>query len=153
MKVPGLLSKAAVLVFTAALGLSAQFRGGPPHDGRGRGGPPFGENQRRDGKWWSDPFWVRKLALTTDQQHRIEDIFQQFRLKLIDLRAALEKQEAIMDPLLAADHPQEARVLAQIDHIADARADLEKANARMLWGFRQLLSPEQWRDLQSGGRQ
>jgi len=78
----------------------------------------------------------------------MEAVFQQHRLRLIDLRAALDKQEAMLEPLISAERPQEARVLEQIDRVADARADLEKANAKMLWGFRQVLTPEQWRILQ-----
>ncbi len=100
---------------------------------------------------------IRRLNLTEDQQKRLDQTWQQSRLRLIDLRAALEKEEALMEPLLAQDHPPENQVLAQIDRIANARADLEKANARMLFSFRLILSPEQWRELQSrdagpGGR-
>jgi Spy/CpxP family protein refolding chaperone len=132
---------------------------GPPVSGGrgpwGRGGEREGrgarlDNPRPDGKWWMDSLWVRRLTLTPDQQRRMEDVFQQSRLRLIDLRAGLEKQEAILEPLISADHPQEPRVLAQIDRVAEARAELEKANARMLWGFRLVLNPEQWRMLQGG---
>ncbi len=79
----------------------------------------------------------------------MEQIFQQNRVQLIDLRAALEKEEALLDPMLASDHPQDAPVLSQIDRIAMARAELEKANARMLFAFRLVLTAEQWRSLQS----
>jgi Spy/CpxP family protein refolding chaperone len=100
------------------------------------------------GKWWTDPGLVQRLALTTEQQTRMESIFQQSRLKLIDLSAGLQKEEAIMEPLLEAEHPDEAKVVAQIDRIAQARAELEKANARMLLGFRATLSQDQWKRLQ-----
>ena len=62
----------------------------------------------------------------------MDDIFQQSRLKLIDLHAALQKEEATLDPLINADSPDETKVLAQIDKVAQARAELEKSNARML---------------------
>jgi Spy/CpxP family protein refolding chaperone len=100
------------------------------------------------GKWWTDPGLVQRLGLTTDQQNRMESIFQQSRLKLIDLSAALQKEEAIIEPLLEAEHPDEAKVVAQIDRIAQARAELEKVNARMLLGFRGVLTQEQWKRLQ-----
>ena len=76
-------------------------------------------------------------------------MFQQYRLRLIDLTASLRREEATLNPLLAADHPQESKVLAQIDRVADARAALEKANARMLYGFRAVLTAEQWRELRA----
>jgi Spy/CpxP family protein refolding chaperone len=81
----------------------------------------------------------------------MDDIFQQNRMKLIDLNASLQKEEATMDPLMEADQPDEARILAQIDRVAQARAELEKADARMLLGIRRTLTPEQWKKLQAEG--
>ena len=147
------LARACPLLLVFALGLSAQ---GPPPYGRRPGpppGPPPGDSSAgMPGKWWTNPSVIRALGLTNDQQRGMEDIFQQNRLKLIDLSAALEREEAVLDPLLASDHPQEARVFAQIDRVAEARAALEKADARMLFRFRTLLSADQWRLLQSLGR-
>jgi Spy/CpxP family protein refolding chaperone len=99
------------------------------------------------GTWWRNPGYVSSLSLTTDQQKRMDDVFQQSRLKLIDLTASLDKEEAILEPLLKAEKLDEAKVATQIDRIANARAELEKANARMLLGIRQVLTPEQWAKL------
>ncbi len=116
----------------------------PPMERAFHGGPP--------GRWWTDPALVQRLGLTADQQKRIDALFQQNRLKLIDLSAALQKEEAILEPLLEADRPDEAQVLTQIDRIAQARAELEKANARMLLGFRSVLTLDQWKKLQMEDR-
>jgi periplasmic protein CpxP/Spy len=113
----------------------------PPMERAFHAGPP--------GRWWMDPNLVQKLALTADQQKRIDMLFQQNRLKLIDLSAGLQKEEAILEPLVEADRPDEAQVLAQIDRVAQARAELEKANARMLLAFRGVLTQEQWKKLQA----
>ena len=121
-----------------------------PPPGRRGGGPPQG-GERGEGKWWQNPSMVQKLGLTRDQQRRLEEVFQQNRLKLIDLTASLEREQAILDPLLAGDHPQESSVLAQFDRVAEARLELERANARMLWGFRNILSSDQWKELQADG--
>ena len=56
-----------------------------------------------------------------------------------------------MEPLLAADQPDEGKILAQIDRVAQARAELEKANARMLLGLRRVLTSGPVED-SSGGR-
>jgi Spy/CpxP family protein refolding chaperone len=101
------------------------------------------------GWWWRDPNVVQKLALTPDQQKRMDDSFQQHRLKLIDLNAALQKEEAILEPLIGAEQPDEAKILAQIDRVVQARAELEKENARMLLGIRRVLSLDQWKKLQA----
>ena len=101
------------------------------------------------GKWWSDPRFVQMLGLTPDQQKRMDDVFNGNRLKLIDLSAALHKEEALLEPLLAADRPDQPKILLQIDRVAQARAELEKANGRMLLGLRTVLTPEQWKRLQA----
>jgi Spy/CpxP family protein refolding chaperone len=103
--------------------------------------------------WWHNPDLIQKLTLTPDQQKRMDDILQQSRLQLIDLRANVEKQELLMEPMLAANPPDTAKILAQIDHTAQARAELEKANAKMLLGIRNVLTPDQWTKLQAEGRE
>lgn len=103
------------------------------------------------GRWWNNPEVAQKLGLSTDQQKKMDDIFQQSRLKLIDQHASVEKEETILEPLLSAEQPDETRVLAQIDKVAQARAELEKANARMLLGLRGVLTTTQWKTLQTLG--
>jgi Spy/CpxP family protein refolding chaperone len=105
------------------------------------------------GIWWHNPDLIQKLTLTPDQQKRMDDILQQSRLQLVDLRANVEKQELLMEPMLAANPPDTNKVLAQIDHTAQARAELEKANAKMLLGIRSVLTPDQWTKLQTEERE
>jgi Spy/CpxP family protein refolding chaperone len=99
------------------------------------------------GKWWKDSALMQKIGVSDEQVQKIEKIFQDHRLQLIDLHAALEKQEAILDPLIEADQPDEAQVIAQIDKVAQARANLEKSNARMLLAIRRVLTVDQWKKL------
>jgi Spy/CpxP family protein refolding chaperone len=113
------------------------------------GGPGMGMMGPGPGKWWKNPDLAQKLALTDDQISKMDKIFQDHRLKLIDLHATLEKQEVLLEPMIDADHPDEDRVLSQIDQVAQARAELEKANARMLLGIRNVLTPDQWKKLQT----
>ncbi|HEY3990717.1 MAG TPA: periplasmic heavy metal sensor [Acidobacteriaceae bacterium] len=103
------------------------------------------------GRWWDNPEISQKLGLSTDQQKKMDDIFLQSRLKLIDQHAAVEKEETILEPLLSAEQPDETRILAQIDKVAQSRAELEKANARMLLGLRSVLTTAQWKTLQTLG--
>jgi len=102
--------------------------------------------------WWKSPDLVQKLNITSDQQKRMDDIFQQSRLQLIDLKANVEKQEVLLEPMLDANPPDTNKILAQIDKTAQARAELEKANARMLLGIRTVLTPDQWTKLQAEER-
>lgn len=133
--------------------LIAQGPGGP--DGPGRmmihrppmeqafvGGPGLG------GRWWDNPRVVDKLKLTDDQRKAFDQILLDHREKLIDLRANVEKAELAMEPLVQADQPNESSILAQIDKVAQARAELEKANARYLLALRSKLTPDQWKQVQ-----
>jgi protein CpxP len=140
------------VLFVLAAGIVSAQEGPLPPDGR-PGRPPMERafHAGRQGRWWTDPALVQKLGLNPDQQKRIDALFQQSRFKLIDLSAALEKEEAILEPLVEADRPDEGQVLAQIDRVAQARAELEKANARMLLGFRGVLTQDQWKKLQAEG--
>jgi Spy/CpxP family protein refolding chaperone len=101
------------------------------------------------GIWWKNPEIIQKLTLSDDQQKKMDGIFQQSRIQLIDLKANVEKQEVILEPMLDANPPDTNKVLAQIDHIAQARAELEKANARMLLSIRSVLTSDQWTKLQA----
>jgi Spy/CpxP family protein refolding chaperone len=101
------------------------------------------------GRWWNKPSLAEKYKLTEAQRKAMDDIYQQHRLTLVDLHANLEKAELSMEPMISADQPEEGKILAQIDKIAQARAELEKANARMLLGIRKQLTPEQWKQIRT----
>jgi periplasmic protein CpxP/Spy len=111
------------------------------------GGQEMGMEGPAPGKWWLNPEMAKRLGLTDDQVTKIKKIFLDHRLQLIDLHANLEKQEVLLQPMVNADHPDENAVLAQIDKVAEARANLEKSDARMLFAIRDTLTPEQWQKL------
>jgi Spy/CpxP family protein refolding chaperone len=82
------------------------------------------------------------------QCKEFDGIFLQHREKLIDLRASLQKAELALEPLVRDSQPNETKILAQIDKVAQARAELEKANAGFLLALRAKLTAEQWTLLQ-----
>ncbi len=128
-----------------------------PGDGRGAG-PGFGQRRppferalgaRGDrGRWWNNPKMVERLKLTDEQRKGMDEILLQHRERLVDLRGSLEKAELEMEPLMRGDQPNESKVVSQIDKVAQARAELEKANARFLLAIRSRLTPEQWKQVQ-----
>ena len=125
------------------------FHGGPAgHFGGDHGGMEMGGfHLGPGGMWWKNPRIVERLSLTADQARKMDDIVERSRLDLIDLRANLEKQQVMLGPLMDANPVDAARASAQIDKVANARADLEKANAKMLLGIRGVLTPDQWTKL------
>lgn len=112
--------------------------------------PPGMPRPPRDlGRWWKDTQIAQELGLTSAQVNQIEEKFQEHRLKLIDLHADLERQEAKLQPLIEADQPDEAKVGPQIDQVVGARGKLEKANVMMMLSIRRVLSVEQWKKLEA----
>ena len=112
----------------------AQGPGGEMGSRPGFGGhrPPFEQafgSHGAEGRFWNNPKVVASLKLTDDQRKAMDGILLEHREKLIDLRAGLEKTELGMEPLMGQDQPDEGRILAQIDRVAQARAELEKARA------------------------
>ena len=129
----------------------AQGPGGPGM------GPGFGQHRppmerafgAAGGQFWNNPRTVAELKLTDDQRKAMDGILQEHRMTLVDLQASLQKAELGMEPLMKADEPNQAAILAQIDKVAQARAELEKANARFLLALRGKLTPDQWKQLRA----
>jgi Spy/CpxP family protein refolding chaperone len=130
----------------------------PPQGGPGRNdgpgkfehhGGPGGEMRGilPPGRWWKNADVVKAIGLNDGQVQKIEQVFQDSRMKLVDIHATLQKEEIKLEPLLEAENPDEGSVLSAIDHIAAARASLEKANAQMAFAIRRVLTPEQWKKL------
>lgn len=136
----------------------AQGFGGPgPGQGRMMNRPPleraFGPMEMGNRAWWNNQAAIDRLKLTDDQRKAMDSILLQHREKLIDLRATLQKAELAMQPLMAADTPNDAAITAQIDKVVQARAELERANARFLLAIRDKLTADQWKEIQSLQRQ
>lgn len=101
------------------------------------------------GQFWNNPNMVKRLNLTDAQRKAMDGILQDHRMKLIDLHANLQKSEVELEPMIKADTPDRKAIEAQIDTIATARADLEKANALFLLDIRMQLTPDQWKQLRA----
>jgi Spy/CpxP family protein refolding chaperone len=99
------------------------------------------------GRWWNNPKVIDALKLSDAQRKEMDATLLAHRERLVDLHANLQKAELEMEPLMGDDQPNEAKILGEIDKVAAARAELEKANARFLLGIRAKLTPDQWKAL------
>ena len=142
----------AGLLFAGAAWAQGPGSGFGPGPGFGDHRPPMERSfgaQGDHGRWWNNPKIVDKLKLTDTQRKAMDDTMQQHRETLVDLRGTLEKAELELEPMMKQDQPNESQILAQIDKVAQARAELEKANARFLLAIRSKLTPEQWKQMQA----
>ena len=101
------------------------------------------------GRWWRQPAIVQMLALSDDQQSRLEAIFRGTANDLIDLKGEVEKSNIALRGEL--DRPQLDR--AAIRRIAvrlnDARSRLFERELMMLVDMRSVLNDTQWNRLRS----
>lgn len=152
--------KAHTMIQTAVMGIALLAVAG---SAGAQAGPGFGEHRPPmermmgargpHGRWWNDQAVIDRLKLTDDQRKAMDQILLDHREKLVDLRGDVEKSELTLEPLVNADQPNESAILAQIDKVAQARAELEKANARFLLALRAKLTPDQWKELQAMHRE
>jgi Spy/CpxP family protein refolding chaperone len=133
--------------------------GGPGFPNGGPGGPggmPPQSGQRGQltenrasvqlgppGRWWDDRGFARNLKLRPDQQTRMDAIFEQNRNTLLSRLEGVRQAESQMEELRRSPSLDEAALFTQIDRVAQARAELEKANTHLLLQLRKEMDADQ----------
>jgi Spy/CpxP family protein refolding chaperone len=104
-----------------------------------RGGVQLGPPSR----WWDDKHYAKALHLRPDQKKRMDGLFDENRTNLVNRYAALQQEEQKMETLSHAQTLDEAALFAQIDRVAQARADLEKATTHLMLQVRKEMDADQ----------
>ena len=131
----------AVLLFLASA--AAWSQPGPPFN-RQQPQPP--QQQRMNGPWWRSP-QAERAGIFSDQRKKMEELWQQHRLRRIDLEATVQKAQVTLEPLWIADPPDEAAILAQTDRVFQAQAEVRKDEVHLRLAVCRILGKEQWRRL------
>ena len=97
--------------------------------------------------WWDSPL-VQNLNLTMDQQKQIRGVVREYRDKLIEERAAVQKAEGDLMDQMNEDQVNEAKAREAVDKVVTARADLMRTVSQMAVRLRVLLTPQQWQMIQ-----
>jgi hypothetical protein len=93
------------------------------------------------GRWWDDRIYSRNLAIDSRQQRRMDQVFGSNRDQLLKLYTDLKREESQLDKLgKSASEPDLDR---QIEKVAQARSELQKADTHMVLEIRRQLTPEQ----------
>jgi Spy/CpxP family protein refolding chaperone len=99
--------------------------------------------------WWRNSELAQKIGLSEQQTQQLNQIFSSHRANLAQMRANVEIEEGKLSDLLDQDQPQQDQVLAQVTQLQNARNALEKEFTVMTLAFRGVLTPDQWKQLQS----
>ncbi len=110
---------------------------------------PSGPQLGLPGRWWDDKKNAKAIALRSDQQKKMDEIFKSNSGTLGILLGNLQHEETKLESMTPAELQDEGRVFAQIDRVEVARADLQKEYARILMLIRQQLDPTQLSRLDS----
>jgi Spy/CpxP family protein refolding chaperone len=95
------------------------------------------------GRWWDDKHYVKALHLRPEQQKRMDGLFDENRATLVSRFQTLQQEESKMEALSRASNLDEATLFSQIDRVAQARADLEKANTHLMLQVRKEMDADQ----------
>jgi Spy/CpxP family protein refolding chaperone len=94
-------------------------------------------------KWWMSEEGRAEFGITDAQSRGLENIFQQMLPTLKANKTELDKQEKLLDQLLADSASTEALVTQAIDRVEAARSALSRTRTLMLYRMYRLLTPEQ----------
>ena len=95
------------------------------------------------GRWWDDKHFAKDLKLRDQQQRRMDGIFESNRASLLKRFQDYQTEQVKLEALTHAKIPDEGALYAQIDRVAQARAELEKANAHYLLQLRGEMDQDQ----------
>ncbi len=96
--------------------------------------------------WWSSPL-SRDINLTPNQRRQVREVVHEYRNKLIDARAAVQKAEADVEDLFNDDQIDSRRAGEAVDRLVVARGELTRSFAQMSLKLRTVLTTQQWREL------
>jgi Spy/CpxP family protein refolding chaperone len=96
--------------------------------------------------WWDSPV-VQNLNLSRDQQTQIRTRVREYRDRLIEQRAAVQKAEGNLQDVMNEDQVNEGRAQEAIERVVAARGDLLRSVSQMSLRLRLVLTPEQWQTL------
>ena len=97
--------------------------------------------------WWDQPI-VQDLGLSEEQNKRIRSTVAESRDRLIQLRSAADKAEAVLQRIMDDEKIDLKRGQEAIDQVVTTRGDMMRAVAQMSLKLRMILTSAQWQILQ-----
>jgi Spy/CpxP family protein refolding chaperone len=129
---------------------SAAFAQAPSNTQRGpMPGFNFEAPRALSGDWWRDPEVVNELRLTDAQRKQLEQVSLNMKLSLISAAATAATALVKGESALNGDQLDESAYTQQVTAAADAASKLVKDVGGTMLAMRKILTPEQWRKLES----
>jgi Spy/CpxP family protein refolding chaperone len=97
--------------------------------------------------WWDNPL-TQGLDLTETQRNQIRAVVKEYRNRLVDARAAVEKAEGDLEDIFSEETVDQRKGAETIERLAGARGELTKELSQMSLRMRAVLTVQQWQELQ-----
>lgn len=97
--------------------------------------------------WWDRPI-SKALNLSDTQQQQLHKTVREYRDRLIEARAAVQKAEGDLQDVFDEDNVDMKRGMLAIDNLANSRQNLVRVVSELDLRLRAVLSASQWRELQ-----
>jgi Spy/CpxP family protein refolding chaperone len=102
--------------------------------------------------WWESPLLNESLDLTDAQTKQIRATVSDYRGKLLELRAAVDRAESGLQNAFNEDPVDPRKAGEAIDQLVTARSELTRTISQMDLKLRLVLTAQQWQDLESQQR-
>jgi Spy/CpxP family protein refolding chaperone len=97
--------------------------------------------------WWDSPL-AQDLNLSENQKQQIKSTVRDYRDRLIEQRATLQKAEGNLQDCLNEEQVNEAKTNEAIEKTVAARGEFARTVSQMSLKLRMILTPQQWQELQ-----
>lgn len=101
-------------------------------------------NMLPPGKWWRQERLVQELALTEEQQTRLDATFQNSAAELIDLKAEVQKRGLALRHEMDQAQVNRQDIQRAAAGLSQARARLFERELMLFVEMRSVLSQQQW---------
>lgn len=107
----------------------------------------FGQSRNVTLPWWDNPI-ASGIDLTDIQRRQISRVTREFRNRLVDARAAVEKAENDLEDVFNEEAVDQSAGMQVVEELSEARANLTRAMSEMTLRLRAVLTTDQWQELQ-----
>ncbi len=108
---------------------------------------PLAAQEGRNWPLWN-PAIMKELNLSEMQTREIRSVIKDYRPRLIDLKATMDKAEGAVEDAFGEDPFDGRRATDACERVIAARTELARVFSQMNTKLRAILTIDQWRELQ-----
>ncbi len=101
------------------------------------------------GKWWRVPYFSDALSITDQQKNELDNLFDENRQKLADLKKQLEQESRDLDSMIQQKDLNEKAAAAQMKTLESTRNKLSATRFSYSLEVRKLLGHDRFQQLRT----